>query len=157
MGAKEEAFNTGQMAGLLVGFALPPFIQGITITTEIRLLEGTTSSWNQESGHDVSAFLVVLKNDYLVHFLPRHTSFNLFYFLGLSFGLETASAKRATTTGTEKDSGTAVWFVIDTGLGAWVNLGGPVDLLLRLEFNLVPVSKNVGFFVVGTAGIQVKF
>ncbi|MHC5036849.1 MAG: hypothetical protein ACYTHM_06020 [Planctomycetota bacterium] len=156
-GEKEEAFNTGLMGGVFAGFGLPTLIQGLTITSELSLLAGMTSS-EQEGGIEVSSTIVMVRDDFLFHFFPNEKSFNLYYFIGISFGYEMTSADSPASsgTGTETDSGTAVWFLFDTGLGSWVNLGGPVDLILKIDFNLVPITDNIPFFIVGQVGIQVK-
>lgn len=154
LGEKEEAFRTGQVGGLFYGFALPPLLEGFTITSELRLLEATTTSTDQADGFDVSSFLVLVKDDLLVHLFPRQRVYNVFYFLGLGLGLELSSAKDAAG---GSESGTGAFFLLDTGLGGWVHLTGPLDLVFRLEFNLVPITENVPFFIVGQMGIQAKF
>ncbi|MHC5036850.1 MAG: hypothetical protein ACYTHM_06025 [Planctomycetota bacterium] len=157
-GAKEEAYGVGGMGGPFLGFALPPLLGNLTVTDELRLLIGQTSSMEQETGYDVTTLMIFVKNDLLFHFMPNSKGFNLYFFLGVGFALEMSSAtKENTATGeTEDDSGTFPGFIVDTGFGSWVNIGGPVDLILKLEFNLVPVTKNVPFFAVGEVGIQIK-
>jgi hypothetical protein len=157
-GEKEESFDTGFLGGVHLGFGLPSLIGGLTVTMEVRLLGGTTSSTGQTDGFDVSAIVFMAKDDLLFHFFPRQKSFNIYYFLGLSLGYESTSAKRTLAGGgTESKSDTALWFLVDTGFGAWIGLADAVDLVLKFEFNLVPVTENVPFFVVGEAGVQVKF
>ena len=76
-------------------------------------------------------------------------------FAGIGLGFESISADRPGTSDSESDS--ALWFVLDAGLGAWIRITGPVDLVLRLEFDLPPTSENVPFFMVGEAGLQIAF
>jgi hypothetical protein len=152
-GEKEESFRSGQMCGVLVGFGLLSPAPGILVTDEIRILEGTTSSLDQTSGYDVSSLVFAVKNDFLLHFFPAARGFNVHAFLGFSLGIERTTAKK----GTLEDTDTGFWFLCDAGLGAWVTLAGPVDLLLRIEFDFIPTSDNVPFFAVGLMGLQMRF
>lgn len=158
MGEKEQGYAAGGMFGAFFGFGLPPFLGGLTVTSEIRLLGGMTSSDQTDitdgTGYEVSTTLFLIKDDYLIHFFPRSRGFNLWWFVGLCVGIEMSEA---TDVAGKAVSETFPGFLIDTGFGAWVNLGGPVDLLFKLEFNLVPMSKNVPFFTVGEMGLQVRF
>ncbi len=156
-GAKKEAFDTGELGGVFLGFGLPPIIEPISITNELRVLGGYTLSEEQDTGYDVTTILFLLKDDLLFHFFPQGRSLDIYVFVGLSFALESSSASRTLGTETEEESGTFPGFLVDAGFGAWITLSGPVDLLLRLEFDLVPMSDNVPFFAVGQAGIQVRF
>lgn len=153
-GAKEDAYSTGELGGAFFGFKLPPLIPGILVTNEVRLLGGYTSSSDQESGHDVSALVLLFRNDVLFHILPGGDDFNIFFFAGVGLGFESLSAERSGG-GSESDS--AFWFVIDGGLGGWVRISGPLDLVLRLEFDIPPLSDNTSLFLVGEAGIQITF
>lgn len=158
LGAKEEGYSAGGIAGVFFGFGLPRFLGDLTVTSEIRLLGGTTSSTGQEAGYDVDTTLIFIKDDYLLHFFPRKRAFNAWWFVGLCLALEMSEATREVSPGvTESTSETFPGFLIDTGFGAWINLGGPIDLLFKLEFNFVPMSKNVSFFTVGEIGIQARF
>ncbi|MHC4600161.1 MAG: hypothetical protein ACYS47_14265 [Planctomycetota bacterium] len=155
-GQKEEEFTTSGIGGIFLGFGLPPFLGSLTVTSEIHLQGGVTSSEGQTGGFDVSTTLLLGKFDLLFHFMPTNPKFNLYYFLGLAVGFEMSKADPSSGTGTG-ETGNYPGFLIDTGLGAWLNLGGPVDLILKLEFNFIPMSENVPFFVTGGMGLQVKF
>jgi hypothetical protein len=157
-GAKEESFGTGGTGGIVLGFGLPPLIEGITITSELRIQVALTESGEQSGGFDVQSTLLLFKKDFLFHFFPYEKAFNLFAFVGVGAGYEMTSADPTDpASALDGDSESAFWFLADGGFGAWVNLGGPVDLVLKLEFNFIPVTENVPFFVVGEGGLQVKF
>ncbi|MCU0723421.1 MAG: hypothetical protein MUC63_07380, partial [Planctomycetes bacterium] len=87
------------------------------------------------------------------HFFPESKAFNVHWFLGISLGIERTTATKGSTETTSTD----VWFLADTGFGAWLNLAGPLDLILRLEFDVIPVTKNVPFYAVGLIGLQARF
>jgi hypothetical protein len=158
LGAKEENFNTSGAGGVALGFGLPPLIDGLTITSEIRVLGARTSSKDQAGGFDVSSTLVLLKGDFLFHFFPNDGKFNLFAFVGIGGGYESATAEPGTSgSGLQEDSDSGMWFLAQGGLGTWINLGGPIDLVLKLEFNLIPTSDNVPFFIMGEGGLQLRF
>jgi hypothetical protein len=152
-GAKEESFGSGQMGGVFLGFGLPPLVGDLVVTNEVRLLEGTTSSRDQSSGHDVSSLVIAVKDDFLVHFFPDSQAFNVHWFLGASLGIESTTARRGSAESTETD----VWFLADTGIGVWLNLAGPLDVVARLELDYIPTTKNVPFFFVGMLGLQARF
>ncbi|MHC4778138.1 MAG: hypothetical protein ACYTFG_06120 [Planctomycetota bacterium] len=154
-GSKEEDYEAGGVGGFFIGFGLPPFLGSLTVTTELHVGGAITGSSGQTNGYDVTTNLILGKLDLLFHFMPNSRKFNLNYFLGLAVGYEMSSAKDVATgvTTTESYPG----FLIDTGLAAWINLGGNWDLILKLEFNFIPMSENVSFFATGQMGFQVKF
>jgi|GEM_PF-2026983 len=152
-GEKEDSFSTGIVGGAFFGFGLPDLIEGVTLSDELRVLGGQTRSEEQDSGHDVSAILLLFRNDILFHFFPQKSDFNLCFFFGASVGYESVSADREG----DFDSDSALWFAVQGGFGVWVGLGGPVDLVLKIEIDLIPVTDNVPVFALGEAGIQVRF
>lgn len=156
-GAEKEAFETGELGGVLFGFGLPSILEGVVITNELRVLGGYTLSKEQETGFDVKTTLFLFKDDLLFHFLPRGRGFGLYAFVGIALALENSSAEKDLLTSTDERSESFTQFLVDGGLGAWITLSGPVDLLLRLEFDLVPMADNVPFFAVGQVGLQVRF
>ena len=155
----DEEYNVSGLGGVVLGFGLPPFLGNLVVTCEVHIGGAFTSS-DQEgatatTGFEVDTKLILGKYDVLFHFMPTNQKFNLYYFLGLAVGYEMSDSTDKATDVTASESYPG--FLVDTGLGAWLNLGGPVDLVLKLEFNLIPMSQNVQFFATGQAGIQVKF
>jgi hypothetical protein len=154
----EESFEGGGTGGVFAGFGLPTLIDGVTITSEVRALFAATESPDQDTGFDVSSMIFMFKKDFLFHFFPTNRAFDLYFFVGLGVGYERTEAEPGSAgSGLEDESNAGMWFLADGGFGAWINLGGPVDLVLKLEFNLIPVTDNVPFFAVGEGGFQVKF
>jgi hypothetical protein len=155
MGAKEAPYSTGQFAGLFLGFSLG----SLPFTTEVRFIEGYTTSTDQEKGFDMTTILVGGRLDFLLHFMPKSQSFNLFFFLGAGAVVEMSSGTGEDPVSGKSlsESGTYPGFLVDAGLGAWFSLSGSIDLFLRLEFDLIPVSQNVSYFGLGEIGLQMKF
>jgi hypothetical protein len=156
LGHKKEEYDTSGIGGVFLGFGLPPFLGSLTVTSEVHIGAAFTSSTQTATGYDVSTNLILGKFDLLFHFMPNSQKFNLYYFLGLAVGYEMSTASPSSGVGADVSEGYP-GFLVDTGLGAWLNLGGPVDLILKMEFNFIPMSENVPYFVTGQAGIQVKF
>jgi hypothetical protein len=151
---KREAYSPAEMAGIFFGYNLTD--AGPVITGEVRLLQAYTRSNNQDEGFNVSTFLFMGRHDVLLHLLPGTWGFSLYGFLGLGLVLEASSSKSDSPT-EGGDPGTYVGVLVDGGVGAWLNLGGSVDLLFRMELNLVPVTENVPVFLAGQAGLQYRF
>jgi hypothetical protein len=154
-GEKEESYNSGEMAGFFFGFGLGDIISGLTITNELRLIQGYATSSPEDEKYDLTSFFFIVRDDLLFHFFPENRGFNFYYFLGIGMAIELWSSDEDGVR-LEEDSGTGLGLLIDTGFGAWVNISGPLDLVLRLEANIVPVTKNVPFFMVGQIGLQIK-
>ena len=156
-GEKDESFSSGQIASLFLGFGLAD-LGGITVSNQIKLVEGSTSSIDQANGYDVSTFLIMIRDELHFHFIPNSKSFDFFAFVGLAVAFESSSGTRVNPANgqTETSSGFYYGMLADAGIGASFNLFGPVDALLRLEFNFLPVTQNVQFFLVGQIGIQIR-
>ena len=159
LGAKEEEYATGQFGGLFLGFGLPPLLGDLTITSELRLIGGRTTSTDQVKGFDMSTTLVGIRDDFLVHFLPRNKTLNLFLFVGVGLAAEMSTGEGVDPVlgSTLNEKATYVGFLADAGLGAWITVVSSVDLFLRLEIDFIPMTNNVPFFMVGEAGLQVRF
>jgi hypothetical protein len=159
LSAKEVKFDTGQAAGLFLGFDLPELLGGLALTSELRLVEAYTTSSGQEDGFDVTSILVGARVDLLLHLLPMTKAFNAFFFLGVGAVFESSSAEGVDEVSGDpiSDSSSDQGFLMDAGLGAWLNLFDPLDLFLRVEIDLIPVSGNMSAFAAVELGVQVKF
>jgi len=85
-GEKEEAFSTGQIAALFLGFGLMD-MGGITLSNQIRIGEGYTTSLDQTNGYDLTTLLIIIRDELQFHFNPMMKSFDFFLFLGGALAL----------------------------------------------------------------------